>query len=228
MFPAGLSGQVFYNKITDLGTAMFGAAKTNPVFQRDSKRSLITHKGEDLFTMCTWEPLCRSVATSQPIDGSPIHCLLMIEALYRCPPYHEVRDIADADWQLRPDSTKALIGTAKARKLWLSGDKEEEMECLHLVFRAIRGALVKTSQYAGRWALGSNVVYNQFSESGNKTRERLCSEIAVMLDYDTRVATLVLDGETLTMLADKWKTLGLWREALQRAGLHSDKVMGSD
>jgi hypothetical protein len=98
-------------------------------------------------TWCTWEPIGQNIAASQHADGGSILCLTMVEALFRCRPYSPLLPVTDRDADLRPPVTKSLIRTARAGKLWLSGDKAEETECLRLAFQAIRGALVQTSPY---------------------------------------------------------------------------------
>ncbi|KAH8769366.1 hypothetical protein F5882DRAFT_412251 [Hyaloscypha sp. PMI_1271] len=232
MFPSGPNGMAFYRDIIDLGTGMFGAAKTNPHFRRDAERCFITKKGEDLLTFCTWEPISENIAGSQQADGGSLICLTMVEALFQCPPYSPRFPIGYMNPELRPPLTVSLIRTARAGKLWLTGDQEEEAECLRLVFCAIRGALVQTSPYcrfrveSHPYSKGPYSIYHSTLKSDDAVKDMMCGEIVALLGYDTQVASLAVDGVSLTTLADKWRVLDIWREALSKAGFEPDTVVG--
>jgi hypothetical protein len=63
-------------------------------------------------------------------------------------------------------------------------------------------------------------------KTDDDTRDMMCREIATLLGYDSLVASLVVDGDSLTDIADKWRVLDVWREALSRADYVPEEVIG--
>ena len=104
--------------------------------------------------------------------------------------------------------TKDLSRAAISGKIWLAGDPYELENCAHLLYRSIRGALVRLSPY---FRPKSKLLYAS-------VRSKIAKAVEDMLRIDPGISTYSKSNESLTDCAVRWRCLDIWKDALEESG----------
>jgi hypothetical protein len=224
-------GLKYSAEISTLATTMASHAVISP-FYRSCGGSLIeTNLLKMILEDGNWWYFDELVAENGAADVGALGCLRMLRSLWDCHPYALKEDcfieknvigcLSDFCWweDQNPEGeirSVGLLRAAKEEKVWLSGDGSEFSEALKLLYESIRGALFRASLFCHHCDIRDDSY-----EPGSPRKSlqaHISASIASMLSFDTRVASLAYDGETLTQCASKWRVLDVWACALDKAG----------
>jgi hypothetical protein len=217
-------------QLSSLAVAMASRAVTSPFFRLHCGTLIETDLFKEILGSGSWRHFDRAVAASTAADVGALGCLRMLKYLWNSYPYnggsYNDKLLSTFSWERNQspegeESSVRLVRAAKDEKVWLCGDGSELSEALKLLYESIRGALVYASPFHHR----RGEMYSPYYYPGpprKALQAYIGATIASMLSFDTRVASLVHDGETLTQCASKWRVLDVWARALDKAGENPD------
>jgi hypothetical protein len=146
------------------------------------------------------------LARSFSSDVSTSLCLKTLQLLWDSAPY--CQDCELFKYAYRAYHTKELCRGATSGKIWLAGDPYELENCAHLLYRSIRGALVRSSPY---FRPKERILYKADPSNIAKAVEN-------MLRVDIDISTYSQGSESLTECAVRWRCLDIWKDALEKSG----------
>jgi hypothetical protein len=149
------------------------------------------------------------LARSFSSDVSTSLCLKTLQLLWDSAPY--CQDCEFSGNAYLDYDTKELSRAANSGKIWLAGDPYELENCAHLLYRSIRGALVRSSPYFR---------YKGF-ELFTTDRSKIANAVENMLRIETDISTYSKGSESLTECAVRWRCLDIWKDALEKSGCES-------
>jgi hypothetical protein len=161
-----------------------------------------------------WWRFLDIIAKGSRSDISTSVCLSTLHLLWDFPPYSQSPRIDDSDDP--EDWTSELSRSAFTGKLWLAGDPEESARCSHMLYRSIRGALVYASPY--KFFGYYDVWYRRSDVKKIIYQENVINAIAEMLRIEKEISTYSEGNESLTEVAIRWRSLDIWKLALEEAG----------
>lgn len=209
---------------------MASQAETSPFFRLHGGTWIETDLFRDIMNHDSWRYFSSAVAASAAADVGALGCLRLLQNLWSGYPYKakSFRDPFEFTLSWDQDSSSEgeeysvrLVRAAKEEKVWLCGDGSKLSEALKMLYESIRGVLVYASPF--RFLSRSQCYWYYYP---GRLRKALPAHtgatITSMLSFDTRVASLVHDGETLTQYASKWRVLDVWACALFNVGENPD------
>jgi hypothetical protein len=146
------------------------------------------------------------LARSFSSDVSTSLCLKTLQLLWDSAPY--CQDCELFKYAYRDYHTKELCRGATSGKIWLAGDPYELENCAHLLYRSIRGALVRSSPY---FRPKERILYKA-------DRSNIAKAVENMLRVDIDISTYSQGSESLTECAVRWRCLDIWKDALEKSG----------
>jgi hypothetical protein len=159
------------------------------------------------------------LARSFSSDVSISLCLKTLQLLWDSEPYSWGPELMGFEYpEIAAYETKELSRAAISGKIWLAGHPQELENCAHILYRSIRGALVRSSPYYSS-------PYSGYQEQGwaewQNDRSSIANAVEDMLRIDTDISTYSRGCESLTECALRWRCLDIWKDALEKSGCQS-------
>jgi hypothetical protein len=207
------------NELEELGVSMVRASKSSPFFGQPTESGEL--KPTKFFGQCQdlWWSFTNVVAKWSQPEVSASVCLATLQLLWNIFPYNR----GNPDWvySVHPElETTDLIQSAIAGKVWLAGEPQQSARCFHLLYQSIRGALVFASPYYDFHDGRLNGLKEAISY-----RAEIINAIAEMVQFDKDISTYSEGDETLTDCASKWRSLDIWKLALEKAGCDTFSII---